>query len=326
MTAPQCLLPDHTLPREEHHAALAAGSPQSSWPRRILVAIDGSAETDPAIRAARFFTRHTDCAVDVAAIFAPRIPVPALSNRRGIDACEHSDRRDAAHLISTIRARCQDLVPDRADRAAWKFHLEVGDPGTTLVHLAAEIQADLVIVGIAQREPLDVRSGGRTTVCAARYLTAPLFAAAVDDETPSRVVVALPNGKLHAPTLRAALASVSRPAKLWLAFPERQPALAPDLNDSDAIAAALRALLGAEIGTALDDLCVERIEVAGDMLDGVLRLADELYAQLIAIPNHGDPGPVRTFLPNLAEPLLVGARCSVLVVPDSEHHDHAMSP
>jgi nucleotide-binding universal stress UspA family protein len=317
MTAPHCTLPDHTLPHAEHHLALTPTSAMSPWPRRILVAIDGTAATDPALRAAHFFARHIDCAVDVAAIYAPRIPVPHMPNRNGIDACERGDRTDAAHLISAVRARYREIVPDRADRAAWRFHLEVGDPGATLVRLAAEVRPDLVIVGISQREPLDSAAGGRTAVCAARYLTAALFAAATDHEVPSRVIVAFPDGKLHAPTLRAALASVSRPAKLWLAFPERHPALAPDITDSDAIAAAVRALCGAEVAETLEDVRLERIDVAGDMLNATLRLADELYAQLIAIPNHGDPGPVRTFLPNLAEPLLVGARCSVLVVPDA---------
>jgi nucleotide-binding universal stress UspA family protein len=317
MIAPHCTLPDHTLPHQEHHPAIAATSATLAWPRRLVVAIDGTAATDPALRAAHFFARHTSSTVDVVAIYAPRIPVPHMPNRHGIDACERCDRADAAHLIAAVRARYREIVPDRADRAAWRFHLEVGDPGVTLVRLAANVHPDLVVVGITQREPLDSSAGGRTAVCAARYLTAPLFAAATDDEAPSRVIVAFPDGKLHAPTLRAALASVSRPAKLWLAFPERHPALAPHISDSDAIIAAVRALCGAEIAETLEDVRLERIDVAGDMLNATLRLADELYAQLIAIPHHGDPGPVRTFLPNLAEPLLMGARCSVLVVPDS---------
>lgn len=316
MTGPQCVLPDHTLPRHESHPALAAVAAASRWPRHILVAIDGTAATDPAIRAAHALALRTGCVVDVVAIYAPRIPVPVMPGRPGIEACESSDRFDAAFLISMVRARYRALIPDRRERAAWQFHLEVGDPGTMIVRLAESLRPDLVIVGIAQREPLDTVVGGHTAVCAARYITVPLLAAASDDETPSRVIVALPGGKLHAPTLRAALACVSRPAKLWLASPERQPALAPDISDSHAIATAVGAC-DSELLPLLDGVLLERIDVAGDMLDATLRLAEELYAQLIAIPNHGGPGPVRTFLPNLAEPLLIGARCSVLVVPDA---------
>src|SRR3569833_2082722 len=208
MTSAHCFPPDHTLPRHEQHPALAATAADSPWPRRILVAIDGTIATDPAIRAALFFARHSGSAEDVAAIYAPRIPVPHTPERRGIDACERNDRVDAAHLIASVRSRYRDLVPDRAERAGWQFHLEVGDPGGTRVRLAGETRPDLVIVGLGQREPLDGRSGGRTAVCASRYLTAALFAAASDDEVPARLVVALPDGKLHAPTLRAALACV----------------------------------------------------------------------------------------------------------------------
>jgi nucleotide-binding universal stress UspA family protein len=318
MLAARCVLPDHTLPRWERHPALAGTSVSAPWPRRILVAIDGTVATDPAIRAALFLQRQAASAVDVAAIYAPRIPVPHTSERRGIDACERGDRTDAARLIAMVRSRYRELVPDRAERAGWQFHLEVGDPGGTLVRLAETTRPDLVIVGIGQREPLDGRSGGRTAVCASRYPTTALFAAASDDEIPSRVIVALPNGKLHAPTLRAALACVSRPARLWLAFPERHPALASDIGDSHAIAAALRALCGDEIADALENVRFERLDIAGDMLNDTLRLAEQLSADLIAVPNHGDAGPVRAFLPNLAEPLLLAARCSVLVVPDAE--------
>src|SRR4051812_5895432 len=256
MTAPQCVLPDHTLPRHESYPALAVGVAAPLWPRHVLVAIDGTTAPDSAIRAAHAFALRTHCTVDIVAIYAPRIPVPALSGRVGIEACEPSDRMHAAHLIATVRARHRELVPDWLERAAWQLHLEVGDPGTTIVRLAESLHADLVIVGTGQREPHGTVVGGRTVACAARYLTAPLFAAAPDDETPSRVIVALPGGNLHVPTLRAALACVSRPAKLWLAFPERHPALAIDSCESDALAAAIGAC-DAELPSLLDDVCVE---------------------------------------------------------------------
>jgi nucleotide-binding universal stress UspA family protein len=73
---------------------------------------------------------------------------------------------------------------------------------------------------------------------------------------------------------------------------------------------------GPELANELDTFEVAYVELLGDVLSAVLRLADDVGAQLIAVPNHGDPGSIRAFLPNLAEPLLVAARCSVLVVPD----------
>jgi nucleotide-binding universal stress UspA family protein len=72
----------------------------------------------------------------------------------------------------------------------------------------------------------------------------------------------------------------------------------------------------------LQAMCVERIDVAGDMLTEVRRAADRVDAQLIAVPNQGPPGAVRIFLPNLAEPLLLSARCSVLVAPDETSAGH----
>ena len=317
MIARQYSPADGNRPDEPADLALVGDPATFVWPRRILVAIDGTAATDPVLRAAHVLASRTGCDVDVAAIYAPRIPVPQMPDRRGIDACERRDRVDAAHLITTVRTRYRELIPDRRDREEWQLRLEVGDPGATLVRVASEIQPELVIAGIAQRDVLDLAFAGRTALCAARYLAVPLLAAASNIETPSRAIVAFSDGKLHAPTLRAVLATVARPAKLWLAFPERHPALAADILDSDAIAAAVRALCGQDVAALLEDVQLERVDVAGDMATATLRLGEERSAQLIAVPNHGDPGPVRSFLPNLAEPLLFAARCSVLVVPDA---------
>src|SRR4051812_41251320 len=100
MINPICALPDHTLPHQQPHAALSPAT--TVWPRHILVTIDGSFATDPAIRAAHALARRTAASVDVAVIYASRIPMPKLPGRHGLDACEPSDRIDATHLLRTV--------------------------------------------------------------------------------------------------------------------------------------------------------------------------------------------------------------------------------
>lgn len=265
MPGSHLLATEHTRPRQRARPAVEPATEARHWPRRILVAVDGTAPTDPAPRAAYELERRTGASVHVAAIYAPRIPVPACADRPGLDACERGDRPEAAHFVATVRTRLRDMFPDRRDRAAWAFRVEVGDPGAALVRLAAETKSDLVIVGLAQREPLDWRANGRTAICAARHRFA----------------------RLHS-----------------------------GLTDTMPIADAVRRTCGPGIDDALSQLTFERADVGSDMLGGILHLASELAVQMIAVPNHGDPGAVRSFLPNLAELLLPSAKCSVLVVPD----------
>jgi nucleotide-binding universal stress UspA family protein len=103
---------------------------------------------------------------------------------------------------------------------------------------------------------------------------------------------------------------------MWLALPDNAatPALAG--GESATAREVVMGACGAELADEIDAIEIEHVRLSGDMLVGVLRLANDVDAQLIAIPNRGDPGTVRVFLPNLAEPVLLGARCSVLVVPD----------
>lgn len=313
-SAPERLLP--RVPEHDRAVALkAVARLHAPWPTRLVLAIDGSPVADTAVRAARAFARRNGASVEIAAIYAPRIPLPASAELHGVERCARSDRRQVAELLRKVRRQLANLLTEARHLREWPLHLEIGNPGPTIVRMASETGADLIVLGIGVQEPLDRRRGGRTAVGVARYATVPLYATASGCEVPARCVVALPDGRLHAPTLRAGLAALLRGGRLWLATPGRMD----DGTASDASESA-RSLVaracGPDWAAQVDAIDMERVHLSGDPLTAVLRLADDVDAQLIAIPNYGASGPVRAFLPNLAEPLLLGSRCSVLVVPD----------
>ncbi len=260
----------------------------SAWPRSILVATDGSSGAEPAVIAARALAERHVASVAMVAVYAPGIPMPSSPTRRGFEQCEPCDRHEAAALLRAVR-RQRRRAQFRRD---WPLHLEVGDPGTVIVRLASETPVDLVMLGIGSVDPANRRSGGRTTLRAAQYVVAPLYAVVAGCEAPRRAVVAFPDGRVDEPTLRAAAACVAPGGRLWIVTRSSGDAL-PHING----------------------LTVERVDVDGDMLDGVLRVATAQTAHLVAVPAHGDPGPVRAFIPSLADALLRSARCSVLAVP-----------
>lgn len=287
----------------------------AAWPSRLLLVTDGSFDSDGAIAAAAAFAEPGGPSVELMMTYAPRIPLPMSADRCGLAKCEQCDRQEIARVLRGTRDRLRHVIPGRAGRASWRTRVEIGDPGAMLVRVADQLHPDLVLVGIGQREVYDERAGGRTAVCAARYLDASLLAAARDYAPPERCVVAFPRGRVHAPTVCAALACMQKGGTVYLAFPKAIPTVkGRGVDDDDPRHAVLEAC-GPEIAANLDGVELVRVDVADDMLTGILELAEHVSATLIAVPNFGRAGPVRAFLPNLAEPLLFAAQCSVLVVP-----------
>ena len=265
------------------------------WPRRILVAADGSSESDSALTAASLLASLHGAAVEVVAVYASRIPLPASASRPGLRQCEAPDRQSAARFAHAVRRQLRRVTTGGGlgQRLPLRFH--VGDPGSVLVRMAETSGADLVVVGIHQEEPLDERAGRRTAICVSRYLTVPLLAASAPFEAPRRCLVAFPDGHEHGPTLMAALALLAPGGRLVVALANTNPT--------------------ADVASLRKVECERRV-LGEDALGSILRLANEIAADLIVVPNHGSAGAMRTFLPNVTVPLLSEARTSVLVVPD----------
>jgi nucleotide-binding universal stress UspA family protein len=268
------------------------------------------------VLAARSLSQHLGVGVDMVAVYAPSIPMPATPNRPGLRQCEGPERDAAALLLRAVRAQRRQVLGDREERQQWPVRLEVGDPGATIVRLASDSAPALVVLGIGHSEPLHRRST-HLSLGTARYLTVPLYAAMGDGAVPTRCGIAFPDGRPHQPTIRTALACVARGAAVWLLMPAAGSKRgAGDVEPGTAGEIFARAC-DRELLDKLQSIMLERVDADDDMLTAVLRTAEQVDAQLIAVPNQGPPGAVRIFLPNLAEPLLLSARCSVLVVPDS---------
>jgi nucleotide-binding universal stress UspA family protein len=306
------------LPRrfdvEEHILPRFDAARTSGWPRRILVGTDGTQSAVPAVEAARAIAERRGIPVEMETVYRPRVPLPWSGTHRGIDECEHTERRPAVTLLHRVRRQRREL---RQYAQGWPLRFEIGDPATVIARAAAEGGCDLVVAGIGHFDPVGARCDGRTVTRVARQIGVPLLAAKSGCESPTRCVIALPDGQVHAPTIRAALRLLPPDGPVWIAMPDRFATSHPELIASgsarELVAEALGEVMASDEG---DRHVLERVDVAGDMLCGVLRLAEEAGADLIAVPNRGAPGQVRVFLPNVAEPLLVAAPCSVLIVPD----------
>jgi hypothetical protein len=215
--------------------------------------------------AAGHLADRTGASVEMVSVYAPRIPLPACPGRDGFDQCEGGERGGAVAVLRAVRRQRRQTghVHD------WPLRLAVGAPDAVIVRLAAEVGADLVVLGIGAPDATSTETAARV----AQFMTAPMLAAVAGCELPSSGIVVASSGNVHAPTMEAAVVCLTPGSRLWIA------------NDDNAA--------------------------------DVLHAVDEYSAQLVAVHLWGDPGPVRAFLPNAAVPLLLAARCSVLIVPDA---------
>ncbi len=300
------------------------GSGRGSWPRRILVATDGSVLANDAFVAARMLAQRSGASVEMTTVYSPHIALPPSPRRRGFKQCEAPDRSDAARLLTAVRHQRSALLrPD--ERRNWHLRLHVGDPGAMILHAADEWAADLIVLSLGCREPANRLRSDRTVLCLARNSSVPVYAS-LGAEDLTRCIVALPNGRAHAPTLRAVVRSLSPGGRMWVAIPSRLPVTGPDGVEFDSVREIVAQACGPELERDIDSIEIERVSVDGDMLAGVLRIADDVDAHFVAAPNQGAPGAIRAFLPNLGEPLLRSARCSVLLVPDETRSRPVAAP
>lgn len=259
-------------------ATIAAAGPRGDArpPNRLVLATDARPSADPALKAAAALARR-GASVQVVAVYSPAIPPPHSPNVPILKQCAPSDRREIARLIRRVRHQLKVVLGEAHPLRAWPISTEVGDPGSTVARCAAELDADLIVLGLGDVDRESRRAGTQTAVSTARYAIRPVYAVMSGFEEPTRAVVVTQRDQCHIPTVRAAAGCVGAAGRVTL---------------------------------------VELHANAPNSVSEALRLAAVAGAQLIAVTDYGDPGPVRLFLPNIVDEVLLAAPCSVLVVPD----------
>ena len=283
------------------------GEENSRWPNHLLVCSNGSATSEPALLTARTLAERARGVGDLVVVHVPEIALPPTPGRLGVKQVEPPERKRAAALLHAVRRQRQRLLPQPGD---WPLRLEVGNPVAVVPRAAQELGADIVVLGVGVADPSQRQRGRRTPVFIARELSIPLLAAYPGCEELTRCVVALPYGCAHSATLRRALECMVSGAQVWVALPERLTPGPTGEGETESPRDALLRTCGSDLAEHVRGLDVQWVSTTGDVSASVLRLAEEVHAHLIAVCIHGMPGAIRTFVPNVAESMLVSARCS----------------
>ena len=292
---------------------LAAAKTQ--WPERILVCAHDSPSTGDALTAAKALAARSHAEVDVLTVLAPRIPLPNVAGKRGVAQCERRDRCAAADLIRAVRAEERRRFDGHV---TWPVHLEVGNPVQIIIENARRTRADLVIVGLGSRDPMVRQAGVSIPVSLSRYTEVPMLAAAPTSRAlPQEVVLFLDREPVQPAMIRAALRCVEDAAFVWVLIYTGTRARSGDgvKHDRDTLAGIMRTVRR-EAAAVSPQIVARAVCRAGNPMDAISTLAQEVNADLIVAPVHGSAGTVRSLVSNVADRLLLTARCSVLIVPE----------
>jgi nucleotide-binding universal stress UspA family protein len=116
--------------------------------RRLLVPVDFSPRSRPALEYAFALAQMTGAVVDLLTV----VPAPGKLHiaaevylGRGAPEPSSVDMLEARDAMQQLLASCdrRELVP--------RIHIAAGDPAATIVRLAAELPADLIVIGTRSR-------------------------------------------------------------------------------------------------------------------------------------------------------------------------------
>jgi nucleotide-binding universal stress UspA family protein len=286
---------------------------------KILVATDGRAGANGALRVARLLEQRLDTEVEVVTIWAP-MPIGGVATGE-IAAPGYLEwqRLGASAQRQQVLAQLADLGLATAN---WPVTLEIGPAAPTLVRLASDRSATMIVMGLGQHELVDRWFGTETALQVMRLAHVPVLAVPADGGTlPRNAVIAVDFSEFSRDAARALIDLAEPGGAVHLVHVLWRPATeTPWVGGIDWIEE--RRDLAREQIEALEETLRQNTDVTvhthiadGDPARQVLRLADEVGADIIAAGSHGAGFLGRILMGSVSTRVVRGATCSVLVSP-----------
>jgi nucleotide-binding universal stress UspA family protein len=277
----------------------------------ILVAADGTPAGAGALRMAKRLAEREDARVEVLAVHDPgalrvvRCDDPAATMRAPV--AELAVRA----LRERIRAQLQEIGGGAED---WPLTVQVGGVARVIAGSAVDCGANRVLVGLSQGDATERWLSRETLLDLIRRLNVPVLAVPPGyGELPRCVVVAVDFSRFSLEIAREALEDVEPGAQLHLVTvtaPVQGLGIRPDRL------AVERRLT--ELASELELPGIAAVEAhhrTGDPGEEILRLAEEVGAELIAAGSHGAPYPGRVVTGDVYGKLVHAAECPLLIGP-----------
>ena len=277
----------------------------------ILVAADGTPAGAGALRMAQRLAEREGARVEVLAVHDPA----ALRVVRGDDPTT-SMRPPAAEvavrgLREQIRAQLQRIG---AGSEEWPLTVQVGGVARMIASHAVDCGASRVILGLNQADSAQRWLGREMLLDLIRRLNVPVLAVPPGyTELPRSVIVAVDFSRYSLEIAREALEDLEPGAQLHLINVTTDPRQGQAREDRMAVERRL-----AELASELEIPGIAAVETyhrAGDPGDEILRLAEQVGAELIAAGSHGVSYPGQVLTGDVYGKLVHSAECALLIGP-----------
>jgi universal stress protein E len=279
----------------------------------LLVATDATEQTDSAIRMASAIAARCNREVVVLAVVPP---MPMAAPEAALPPMDMSIR------IGTLRRQVLEQLYRTGVDQEWRIDIERGDPAATIVRVAQQHHAPLVIMGLGEHGLFDRMLGDETVLRVLRLGTVPVLAVAPGAERlPRRVLAGLDfsPSSVRAATLAANV--MSRDGRLTLAH-----VLPRDVDPANwkSVNAPFHGTMGRAFDLAVARIgfengeAVHRRVLAGDPAREIKTLAHEMDPDLVVVGSHGRNFLTRLRLGSVSEWMVRRAGCSVLIAPPED--------
>jgi nucleotide-binding universal stress UspA family protein len=270
---------------------------------RILVALDGTAGSDGALRLAGAIGRRTGAAV---------YPVTVVDDTESGVVVEGADPSAVAAEARWHRRHAAEEQVRRVGAAApWSIGVVAGMRAAALASAAREAGADLLLTGAAHRPLHERLVRPDTTVALLDHAAPPVMAVPPDQGwEPSRVLVATDFGteSLHGALLAAALMPVG--GTLYLVHVRGDRPSGMPIRE--------RIWQMANLIEKQGKVPVEPLVLDGWVNDAVLGCAQACAADLLVVGNHAAGRFARHLLAHAPYRLVRDAACGVMVASSHE--------
>jgi nucleotide-binding universal stress UspA family protein len=284
----------------------------------VLVATDGTEASDAALRVADGIARDHGLFVHAISVLEPLSSIFAPVD--GLMVALPPTVSDATRMdvrLTTVRERVRKTV---RPGDAWGIQVRIGPIAATLVAVAREMDASLIVLGLGKHRPVDRLLGDEIAAQVVRRASIPVLVVPSNATVPlRRAVVGIDFSRASIRAARAAVSLTTPPGHVWLAH-VKPPLEIPSEAYEGALVIYTQGVLSTfkKIEERLE--AVELLEVRPVVLEG--RVADELlafgashHADLLVTGAHGRTLVERLLIGSVTTKVLRAAQCAVLVIP-----------
>ena len=286
---------------------------------RVLVASDGSVESDAAVRFAAALARERDASPEILTVVDPLPPLAAsLDPIAASAAAEVYMLEPRADRLARIQRQLSAADPECSE---WPIDLKLGLPASLIAEEAARRTAWMVIMGLRTHSVLERVFRDETALRVMRRSTVPVLALTPGmSGLPRRIVVGVDFSRASLHAALAALPLLASGGTLSLVhvqpttdFAAREETEGLGVIYVQGVAAAF-ARMREEL-RAPRDIKVETVYLEGDTPAQLLRFVERTGAELLAVGSQRHSTASRMLLGSVTTALARAARCSLLVTP-----------